>query len=235
MTPTFSLLHASWGRPEKAVAAMKDALAKAAHPGAVEYIVAVNDDDAPTLAAFDAEAAFIVFGPFKGSAAAWDAAAKASRGRLLIQMQDDLVLPERWDETLVERVLQSEPLMPLYAILDNIPVVIAVSDGYRKDALLCTAICNRARYEQVGEFLHAGYLSVFSDDDFTVRAMRDAAEGRCKLIDARDIVFKHENPYHTGAPHDATLLRENSPEAYRIGAALFAQRNPWAAKYRTWA
>jgi len=235
MTPTFSILHATFGRPEKAMQAMKLWFSRASVPGDMEYIFACNTND-PTYAkllAYVAEHAAtgsalprFVADDFIGSAPAWNAAAAASRGMILVQAQDDVEPPPGWDYALERRAGYNRLT----------PTVIAVSDGYRKDALLCTAICNRARYRQTGEFLHPEYLSVFSDDEFTVRALRDRDEGRCAFIDARDIVFRHEHHYHNPeVPRDATYARENSSEAYRVGAALFAKRNPWAAKYRTWA
>lgn len=229
---TFSLLHASRGRPTKAVAAMKDALAKADNPSQIDYIVAANDDDQETIAAFDKLAAMVVFGPFRGSVEAWNAAAKMARGDILIQMQDDLVLPSGWDGML--RSEYEDGRKYIGERIKKCPAVIAVHDGYRNDALLCTAIMNRARYEQQGEFLHAGYQSMYSDDEFSVRAYSDAAEGRCTLIDATDIVFRHDNPLHLKQPCDETHQRQNSAEAYAKGAALFRERNGHLMKWRTW-
>ncbi len=239
-TPTFSLLHATYGRPQKAIDAMRMALQWAGNPKAVEYVFAINSDDrtADTLLEllkpeFESRTGQIIkvrSSDFSGSAPAWDAAAKVSAGSLLIQMQDDLELPAGWD---MQLWAQLEGRLPL--AWERTPLVLTVRDGYRKDALLCTAICNRARYNQVGEFLHAGYRSVFSDDEFSIRAYADEADGKCQVV-RTDIEFRHENPYHTGAPHDATLLRENSPEAYVIGSKLFAFRNAdlIARGFKTW-
>jgi hypothetical protein len=159
----------------------------------------------------------VVTDHFRGSAAAWDAAAKESTGDILIQGQDDIEPPKRWDESLCA-LLANEDY--------NAPTFIAVSDGYRKVELCCTAIMNRARYLQAGEFLHAGYLSVFSDDEVTIRAMADGQDGKCIFIKARDLVFRHEHAYHNmSVPIDDTYKKENSAEAYAKGAALFMKRN----------
>jgi hypothetical protein len=205
---------------------------KAAWPDLVNYVFATENEDTETHDTIrnlcnlpEWPLPTVVAGDFKGSAPAWDAAAKVSRGHILVQMQDDLVLPEGWDKILRD----------LAAPHASAPCAIAVADGYRKDNLLCTAIINRARYEQQGEFLHAGYQSVFSDDEFSVRAYRDVEEGRCTLVDARDLVtFRHDNVYHIKGVPDATALRQNSPEAYESGMRLFIARNPWYRKYRTW-
>ncbi len=244
MTPTFSLLHASYGRPEKAIAAMQSALSRAAFPKNVEYIFALNGDDPTERALTDALrsepwiekiAHFLAFrGDFAGSAPAWDAAAKMSTGSVLIQMQDDLELPIDWDTSLHDAMCRN------YAVNYSgmrAPFFIAVSDGYRKDALCCTAIMSRAYYAQKGEFLHAGYQSVFSDDEVTYRALRDTRDGNCVFVDARHLVFRHRHHYHDKeVPMDSTYERENSAEAYRLGQALFTQRNPMVVSdgLKTW-
>ncbi len=231
MNPTFSLCHATWGRPEKAFAAFKRAMLNTFNRR-TEYIFAVNSDDTPTLQMLgslsdhDCGLTRIVTGGFSGSAPAWDAAAKASTGDILIQMQDDLELPDSWDEILMEW-LEGANLDPSW--WREVPVVVAVRDGYRRDALLCTAICNRRRYEQRGHFICPEFWSVFSDDDFSYAAYRDERDGECAVI-RTDSVFRHEHHYHNPAvPDDLTYQRENSPEAYRLGAELFARRNPEAA------
>ncbi len=240
MSVKFSLLHATYGRPKKAVEAMVRAMAQAKHPDWVEHIFAINSDDpthAETLyrrsmaweSGINPVPTLFVAMPFKGSAPAWDVAAKLSTGDILIQMQDDLELPRWWDMMLLG-VLQQIPGW------HQTPIVIAVGDGYRKDDLRCTAICNRARYEQQGEFLHAGYMSVFSDDEFTIRAKADDKDGKCRLIKT-DIVFTHRHHYHDNSvPMDATYERENSGVAYQIGAELFAKRNELHILHglRTW-
>jgi hypothetical protein len=216
------MLHASWGRPAKAVVAMRQCFERALVPEGIEYIFAINADDQALpvymelLEWMKVDHVKIITGPFTGSAQAWDAAAQSSSGAVLIQTQDDLELPESFDRSLWN--LLGDRLAP--------PTFIAVSDGYRKDRLCCTAIMNRARYEQAGEFLHPGYRSVFSDDDLTIRAYADAADGKCTLIEARDLVFLHRHHYHDkSVPFDATYARENSAEAYAEGQALFMKRN----------
>ncbi len=242
--PDFSLLHATWGRPEKAWDAYARAMLNTFNRR-VEYIFAVNSDDTPTLDVlrkFSEKRFTIVTGDFKGSSAAWDAAASASHGEILVQMQDDLELPQDWDTKLHNAVhYGTKPPdkfgCPVWWDAKGSSAFVAVSDGYRKDRLCCTAIMTRARYEQCGEFLHAGYQSVYSDDEVTYRAYRDARDGKCAMIEARDLVFLHRHHYHDkNIPLDQTYLRENSAEAYRLGAELFARRNPEAATdgLRTW-
>jgi hypothetical protein len=223
MNLTFSILHATRGRPEKAIAAMKMWEARAAAPSAVEYIFCVDEEDEHTrrnliFGPTKFHHAFVCFNEGRGSAPAWNTAAKRSVGHILIQASDDIEPPESFDLQIMRR-------MDFYK-----PTVLAVSDGYRKDGLLVTAICNRSRYCQQGEFLHPGYTSVFSDDEFSWRAYRDSRDGNCNVINARDLVFKHEHHYHNKTvPFDATYERQNSPENYEQGRKLFFERNPEAA------
>lgn len=200
---------------------------RAANPQQVEYILSIDQDDETR---FDLRLGEVSrgFGMFalvdnanQGSAQAWDFGAKFTRGELLIQAQDDVEPPKLWDAALLEW-LEGANTDPNY--WRKVQTVVAVRDGYRKDALLCTAICNRLRYRKQGHFICPAYLSVFSDDDFTIRAIADDKAGTCMLVQT-DLVFWHHNPYHTGAPRDATLLRENSEEAYRMGREVFNERN----------
>lgn len=234
MNPEFSILFASYGRPHKAISAIDRWFDRAARPRYVQLILALNADD-PTfkdyMNALSGKIARggevrILSGFFPGSAAAWDRAAEHSTGLVLIQGQDDVEPPEKWDDEIAARI--GDPMWSESTFL-------AVGDGFRKDKLCCTAIMNRPRYIQCGEFLHAGYTSVYSDDDVTVRAYADAAAGKCNLIEARDLIFLHRHHYHDrSVPMDATYQRENSTTAYAIGQALFNQRNRDILKFKTW-
>jgi hypothetical protein len=244
MNPIWSILHATRGRPEKAVAAMRMWEERAVDPSSIEYIFSIDADDVTgdfrirsslelNGLAKRFALAKIIQGENKGSAQAWNEAAKASQGWILIQAQDDVEPPVGWNQALIQRIKESH--------VDKTSFVVAVSDGYRKDALLCTAICSRERYDQRGEFLCPRFQSVFSDDDFSYAAIRDARDGKCAIIDARDLIFKHEHHYHvadkTKAPWDSTYANQNSDEAYEKGRKLFFERNPEAATdgLRTWA
>jgi len=246
MNRTWSILHATYQRPEKALAAMQRWFERASRENEIEYIFAVNSDDESKRGLMASKLPLgmkIITGPFAGSAPAWNAAAQASTGLILIQAQDDVEPPENWDDGVWD-AFDRGGATAILQFADNSrkaysvePTFIAVSDGYRKDRLCCTAIMNRARYEQAGEFLHPGYTSVFSDDDVTIRAYADAANGKCTLIEARDLVFLHRHHYHDkSVPFDATYARENSSEAYAQGQALFMKRNAELVRrgFKTW-
>lgn len=224
----FSILHATRGRPEKAVAAMKMLRDRADYPNEVEYLMGVDGDDQSRFEIdLSREAtegfcsfSFHVFHAHKGSAPVWNKLAHRCQGQWLIQQQDDIEPPEHWDSLLSVAGYQHPDRQQ--------PAVIAVGDGYRYDGLLCTAIMNRLRFRQQGEFLHPAYLSVYSDDEHTTRAVADSRDGKCVLLDVREtITFLHRHHYHDkSVPIDQTYLRENSDEAYQVGQRLFAERNP---------
>lgn len=217
MIPTISLLHATYRRTEKAMATMRQWIGAAHNPTFLEYVVAVNDDDADSVIAFrQCDLCRVVSGPYKGSAPAWNDAARAATGRLLIQVSDDFVAPDGWD-TLLQEIIGAQH----FSLPWDTPFVIRVSDGFRKDSLMCMAICSRAYMELDGYFLLPAFRSVFSDDWFTYRALTRAREGSAVVIDARSLVFRHDHPYHTGGELDETYKRQNSPEAYDLGSRLF--------------
>jgi hypothetical protein len=237
MNPTFSLIHATLGRPEKAVQAMRMWRDRATDPSSVEYIMCADSDDETRLNLRLGPENTAGFHSFlfvdhhgTGSAPAWDFAARFSRGSILIQVQDDVECPWRWNALLSEAILMNGQGK---GVLD--PIVIAVSDGYRKDKLMCTAICSRSFYQAEGHFLCPHYQSVFSDNEFTYRAYLRQSQNCAIVIEARDIVFLHRHHYHDkSVPFDATYAHENSDEAYKLGEALFWKRNPeafeWTAK-----
>lgn len=220
---------------------------RAANPNGVEYIFALNADDPtadqvmklveaellhPSMPASRFARIDFVQGDFHGSAPAWDAAAKVSTGAILIQGQDDVEPPVAWDSLLLKRLSESSD-----AVHEGVPFFVAVGDGYRKDALCCTAIMSRGYYDLEGHFLFPGYMSVYSDDEVTYRALRNARDDKSYFIEARDIVFLHRHHYHDkSVPMDATYARENHVHAYALGQKLFLERNPRALTdgLKTW-
>ena len=110
----------------------------------------------------------------------------------------------------------------------NKPAVLAISDGHRRDKLLCMAILTRAyyerqRHEKTGEpyLFHPDYLGVYSDNEFTVRAYENGV-----VIEAPDFVFNHWHPIFVGGDLDRTYAEQNSADRYRHGVEVFNRRNP---------
>lgn len=233
MKPVISIIHATYGRPKKALSARRMWLERAVNPDRIQHVFCINPQDYAEINGRHGGAKIVV-ADFHGSAPAWSAGLLLADGKLLIQASDDTEPPQEWDLDLCKRLeWEAGPDWT------NIPVFAAVSDGYRlARGELCTmAIMTRAYADQKGDFVHPGYRSVFSDDENYYRAKRDARDGKVKLIEARDLVFLHRHHCHDpSVPDDATYRRGNSPESYAIGSKLFWDRNPEAKTdgLRTW-
>ena len=96
------------------------------------------------------------------------------------------------------------------------PAVLAVSDGYRTDNLLCMAILTRARYKAQGYLFHPEFFSMFSDNHFTDHAYADGV-----VIEAKNIVIEHLHPAFGKAEMDETYARSNDPANYAAGLATY--------------
>lgn len=212
-----SLLHATRGRPEQAIATRETFFRAANNPLGVEHIFAIDADDAESLAKL-AHFRHIVVADPRGCVKAWNQAAAVSGGHVLVQLSDDWLPCHAWDD------LVCDALGDL-----STPKVLAIHDGHRNDALLCMAILTRARYEQQGsEMFAAEYFGVFSDNEFTVRAYADGV-----VVQAQHITFEHRHPIFAGKPveeWDETHRKQNAPERYAEGLAIFQRRNPQPAQ-----
>lgn len=202
-----SLLHATRGRPAHAYKARATWLDRAFDADAIEHIYALDHDD-ETIGPF--VTCRHVINPRRGPVAAWNEAAKFSRGEILIQLSDDWDPPVHWDKLILRK----------FEGIDR-PAVLAISDGHRTDQLLCMAIINRNRYKQQGYMFHPEFFSMFSDNLFTDRAYADGV-----VIDAPDIVIEHLHPAFGKAEMDETYARSNAPENYEAGLATYEQLKP---------
>jgi hypothetical protein len=84
-------------------------------------------------------------------------------------------------------------------------------------------IMSRDRWVKQGrEMFSPEYESMYSDNEFSVRAFADGV-----VIDARDrITFTHLHPAFGNAANDATYAHTNAPERYARGLETFKRRNP---------
>jgi len=202
-----SLLHATRGRPAMAYKARATWLDRAADPDAIEHIFALDPDD-ETIGPFLTCRHVINHG--RGPVAAWNEAAKFSKGEILIQLSDDWEPPMHWDKLILAK----------FAGITT-PAVLAISDGAREDNLLCMAILNRARYQQQRYLFHSEFFSVFSDNHFTDRAYADGV-----VIEAKDIVIEHLHPAFDKGEMDETYARSNDPVNYESGLVTYEKLKP---------
>jgi methyltransferase family protein len=196
--PRISLLHATRGRPEMASRCRKAWHDLAAKPGQVEHIFAIDEDDRESILLRRFH--HILVPPGRGCVRAWNYAAASCRAPVLVQLSDDWIPPLKWDDLIIERLGDLSQ-----------PKVLAVSDGIRADKLLCMAICTRQYLGQDYFLFHPSFTGVHSDDWFTLQAYE-----RGVVIEARDLVFKHNHPI-AGAPMDKTYEEQNTPARYEEG------------------
>ena len=207
--PRISLLHATRGRWSQAIQSMNLWLARAENPMAVEHIFAIDQDDEETREKLRRFRCTI---SAKGgySVQAWNVAALASTGDILVQLADDFEPPAGWDRLIVE------------ALGGDIftPKVLRVADGNRTDGLLTCAIVTRRWYEQHGLF-HGEYRNVYSDNDLTATATEAGA-----IIEAPQIVIRHHHPFFNDkVKMDATYERGNDPAEYARAKAIYEARH----------
>ena len=199
-----SLLHATRGRPAKAWRARMDWLRTASNPDAVEHIFAVDVDDLESYPLTNSRC--VLNHHNAGCVGAWNAAADACKGDVMVQLSDDFEPFPGWDTAILNAIGDTSK-----------PAVLAVSDGNRTDDLLCMAICTRARWEQQGRKLfHPEFFSMFSDNWFSERAFADGV-----VIDARNsITFEHMHPAFGKAEMDETYARSNDGYNYKAGEGI---------------
>ena len=205
---TISLLHATRGRAMQAIRCRSEWLRLADDPKRVEHIFAVDADDEEAEVFFRFPS--IIMDNNGGPVAAWNIAAKSSTGQILVQLSDDWKPFRGWDTAIVDAIGDTRK-----------PAVLAVSDGHRKDDLLCMAILTRARYNQQGHLFHPEFFSMFSDNWFSRQAFADGV-----VMDARDrITFEHVHPAFGKAEMDDTYARSNAPFYYRSGEGIMRRLN----------
>jgi len=236
----FSLLHATRGRPQKAIETRNNFLAAALNPLCIEHIFAIDENDKESLEKLKWYRHVVVKEP-RGCVKAWNAAAADSTGQVLIQLSDDWAPCQHWDEFMW--LMFAEAAQKKGTPVEETPLVLAISDGHRKDDLLCMAILTRARYEQQAEntmvdwddpgagmdegepyLFHPDYSGVFSDNEFSVRAY-DAGI----VIQAKHITLEHQHPLWEGKPVEEwheTTRRQNEDARYIEGKEIFNRRNP---------
>ena len=216
-----SILHATQ-RGYEAIKVKEKLLNTAEFPLAIEYIFAVDEDDYKSQQELIGER--VVLSPKGGGpVAAWNLAAKQSSGMVLIQMSDDWQLPQRWDQGIYDCTKDS---------LDAERVLV-IDDSNRKDLLITMAIMTRKYYSKYGYMFHPDFFSMYSDNELTVRALKDNV-----LLDCRHYLkFMHDHPLFNPANYDASgtfdsaamdevYAKSNHKDRYAEGLKKFLELHP---------
>lgn len=209
--PDFSLVHptarpAEWRKT-------RDKWIKAASSVAdFEYVVCADFKDFGVITPKDAEPARLVWNYGKAcSVDATNVAAQCAIGRVLVVISDDIYPCEQWDRKL--------KMIP--QLWGDQECVVRVSTGGTADArgLMAVQIVNRKRYERIGYLFQPGFISMYADDDFSLHAEADGV-----VVNAPEILFKHEH-WSTGERQmDEVYAAQNAPKRYQYGANLLAYR-----------
>jgi hypothetical protein len=224
--PTFSLVHTTARLPNGWHAAYKAWLKNCAHPENVEYVVAIDakDETKWTAGYPERERINIPCGMGFGyqrltinrlrtcATDGWDAAARASTGKFIITVADDLFPPPNWDE----EILKVVPDLDAEVVLD-------VNYGNHAS---CTphffyfCLLTRARYEKVGYLFHPDYFGMYGDNEFTAHSYLDKV-----VVEARHLLFEHRHYTYGLSLEDDTYRWQQRPEAYATGKAAFDRRS----------
>lgn len=208
---TISLLHATRGR-KNAAEVWPLWQQRASGACRLEYVLSwdVDDDAGARVSEVAPPGTVFTSGYSRGNVDAYNRAAYASTGDVLVQVHDDVEPPQDWDRLLVQRIGDvSKPVV--LRISDGLPPAV---NGGRK---ICTILVGtRAFFKRAGHFYWPGYVSVFCDDDVTEKARKEGV-----LIDAEEIVFKHN---YGGHDKDATTKRSYRPENWALGESMLKMR-----------
>ena len=215
-----SLLHATRGTPDRALATAQLWRQRAALPDSIEHLFAIQGDDRTSVERFSAAAVdFVTTVPppawASSSVANWNAAAARSTGDLLVVIADDLLPPDGWDQSL--RQLPPDAQQP-YACY--------VPDTVRQDGLMCHPVLSRGLYQKRGYVFHPSFFGVYCDNDFTTRTQLEAP-----IFRVPNLLWQHEHFSKKKTAPDQNARIQNSDQAYHYGKAVFDKLWPFQAAF----
>lgn len=212
--PIFSLCHAT-ARPSQWKLSYDAWWTSCDHPETIEYILAVDERwgfTPKSPPATNDRTRLLWCNGKRGSTTAWNSAAAASTGQVLIMVADDILPPPHWDTELLKVIpnLDSE-------------FVLEVSSAKLPDAarLMVAYLLSRKRYDSLGYVINPQYIGIYADNEFGDHARQDNV-----VIDARHLQFRHYHPYYHDElfPQDAVYASGNTHAAVVQGLALYTQR-----------
>ena len=209
-----SLLHATRGTPERALATRKIWIDRADEPEKVEHIFGIQSDDMESIKAFTAANAYWWCTPpppawASSSVANWNVCAQFSTGDILVVIADDLTPPQGWD-TQLRKLPDPTQKWSCY-----------VPDSVRQDGLMCHPVLSRALYESLEYVFCPKYHGVFCDNDFTNRAMLKAP-----IYSVKGLQWQHDHPINGTREEDDVVKIQNSRHAYDFGSRVFSKMWP---------
>lgn len=219
--PTFSLCHTTARLPDGWQRGAQEWFDAADHPETVEHIIAWDDGatsiDLAALSPFG-KAIGVVNQGRKCAVDGWNAAARASSGKFIISLSDDLSPCPHWD-TEILKVLAALPKG-----IDGDYVLEVTTGG--DEGLLTFSMLTRGYFMRLsrdygyhGGLFYPEYFGMYGDTDFTRCARRDKV-----VIDATCLTFVHRHPVYGTAQWDDTYRHQQRPEAYAVGREIYDRR-----------
>jgi len=211
----FSVCHPTYLRPEQAAAVRELYLSAASNPMGIEYIFGIHHDDEKSLALLSGYRHTIT--DKEGCCPNTLEPLKASTGKFIMVIADDLFPSPGWDEQIIATLRDQDKW-------DEKKIVLNFADDLRSRGRggehLCHGFMTRPWLEEMLKDPWPG-TGIYSDNEFTHRARKAGV-----IIDAPNVFFEHRH-FTTGKmPCDATYQDQNKPENYKEGRRLFDERNP---------
>ena len=220
----FLLAHPSYGRPQKAEATARLWYERATNKENIAYHICVETPEYVTYTDVFSHDFFsdkdlkMVHGNFGTCVSAANNAVLTGitdnpDSDIIILVSDDFECPENWDALLTEKILS--------AYGENHKeekFAVQVSDGVVSH-ILTIPIISRAAYAETGYIYHPSYISMYADND-----LRDVFYRHFKILEARDLVFRHVHWAHGYGTKDNTYLHQERPEAWTIGKQIYQKR-----------
>lgn len=220
-----SLLHPSYGRPQKARETYEYWMAQASGKIEIEHILSIDFsdplcEDYEMISTEDGKE-FKRFGANSRSiidhnscvVEATNQAAQIAKGKILIYLSDDFKCPKDWDQLVLNQFYEQK-----YFITES-PALLKVDDCLQPFhvRVLTIPIMNRALYNKLGYFWHPEYKSMFVDQD-----LYEVCAKNGWMIYAPELKFPHEHCSLGKAERDETYIR--SEANWNQGKAIFERR-----------
>lgn len=143
---------------------------------------------------------------------AWNTAAAASTGDVIITVADDYFPPEHWDRELEKVMHPGDSIREFEFVLD-------VDNQDNSHPLLPFTFISRAYYNRLGYLFWPEYYGIGADCDFTEVARRDGV-----VIDARHLKFEHRHWGRGLREMDEVDRHQQSAEAEEAHHRVLARR-----------
>lgn len=215
-----SVVQPTWFRPH-ALEVRNRWMAAAANPDRVDYVLSMDSNDFRSLAETEGLKRWVNPGPHRpdvsSAVANWNGGASLADGELIFAIGQDLFPPKGWDDSLRTLISGLDPLKHNFAV--------KISEGNSGDKILRHPIISRAFYRKFGLF-DPSFTHLFIDDDISLRAFWGSA-----ILDARHIVFEHQNPFIDRQLQHSLSQQKGNARIERVrGRSRFDQKWPLAVR-----